>query len=174
MFLQYAIWGAWLPIFLPFLKDYRGFDNDQIGTMFAVGAIGAIIAPFVAGQIADRFFSTEKYLAISHLLGAVLVWQLASIETYEGFLVCALLYSILYCPTMPLSNSLAFHHLADRDRDFGRVRRWGTVGWIVVGIAVGQWLLHHHTPTGVGVELHQTSLTCTLNTRSPNWRRNWR
>jgi hypothetical protein len=51
MFLQYAIWGAWLPILFPFLKDYRGFSNEQIGTMFMVGAIGAILAPFLAGQI---------------------------------------------------------------------------------------------------------------------------
>lgn len=148
MFLQYAIWGAWLPILWPFLADFRGFDEQQIGTMFMVGAIGALVAPFVAGQIADRFFATQKFVGISHLVGAVLIWQLGSIETYEGFLLFSLLYSIVYCPTMPLTNSLAFHHLADRDRDFGKVRVWGTVGWIVVGIAVGQWLLHHHTPAG--------------------------
>jgi len=148
MFLQYAIWGAWLPILFPFLKDYRHFSNDQIGTMFAVGALGAIVAPFVAGQIADRFFSTQKYVAFSHLAGAVLMWKLADIESYTGFLWFSLAYSLVYCPTMPLTNAIAFTHLSDRDRDFGKVRSWGTFGWIVVGIAVGQWLLHHHTPTG--------------------------
>jgi nucleoside transporter len=148
MFLQYAIWGAWLPILFPFLQQQRHFSNDQIGTMFVVGAIGAIVAPFVAGQIADRFFATEKYVGLSHLVGAGLMWKLADIETYEGFLWFSLAYSIVYCPTMPLTNSLAFHHLPDRDRDFGKVRLWGTIGWIVVGIAVGQWLLHHWTPAG--------------------------
>lgn len=148
MFLQYAIWGAWLPILWPFLADYRGFDEAQIGTMFMVGAVGAILAPFIAGQIADRYFSTERYVAASHLVGAALIWQLGSIESYEGFLWFSLAYSLVYCPTMPLTNSLAFHHLADRDREFGRVRLWGTIGWIVVGIAVGQWLLRHHTPGG--------------------------
>jgi nucleoside transporter len=148
MFLQYAIWGAWLPILFPFLKDYRGFSVEQIGTMFAVGAVGAIVSPFVAGQIADRFFATEKYVGISHLIGAVLMWKLADIETYDGFLWFSLAYSIVYCPTMPLTNAIAFHHLPDRDRDFGRVRLWGTIGWIVVGIAVGQWLLRQHTPPG--------------------------
>lgn len=148
MFLQYAIWGAWLPILLPFLRDHRHFTNDEIGTMFMVGAGGAIIAPFIAGQIADRFFSTEKYVALSHLVGAVLMWKLADIETYQGFLWFSFAYSIVYCPTMPLTNSLAFHHLKDRDRDFGKVRLWGTIGWIVVGIGVGQWLYHHYTPIG--------------------------
>ena len=148
MFLQYAIWGAWLPILWPFLADVRGFDPTQIGTMFMVGALGALLAPFIAGQIADRFFSTQKFVALSHLAGAALMWQLAGIETYGGFLAFSLCYSILYCPTMPLTNAIAFHHLKDRDKEFSQVRLWGTIGWIVVGIAVGQWLLHHHTPPG--------------------------
>jgi MFS family permease len=76
------------------------------------------------------------------------MWKLADIETYSGFLWFSLAYSFVYCPTMPLTNAIAFHHLPDRDRDFGRVRLWGTIGWIVVGIAIGQWLLHHHTPPG--------------------------
>jgi nucleoside transporter len=146
MFLQYAIWGAWLPLLWPFLSNVREMTGEQIGHMFAVGAVGAIVSPFIAGQIADRYFNTEKFLGISHILGGVLVWQLASIDTYTGFLVFSLLYSLIYSPTLSLTNSLAFHHLEDRDRDFGKVRVWGTVGWIVVGISIGQWLLHTHTP----------------------------
>ncbi|MHC5011275.1 MAG: MFS transporter [Planctomycetota bacterium] len=146
MFLQYAIWGAWLPLFFPFLTNHRGLEPEQAGNLFAIGAIGALLAPFIAGQIADRWFNTERFLGISHLLGAVLVWQLASVTTYEGLILFALLYSLVYAPTLPLTNSLAFHHLPDRDRDFGRVRVWGTIGWIVVGIGIGQWLLHTHTP----------------------------
>jgi MFS family permease len=67
-FLQYAIWGAWLPILMPFLL-YRKFTGDEIGNIFAIGAVGAIFAPFIAGQIADRYFSTERFLGISHLVG---------------------------------------------------------------------------------------------------------
>jgi nucleoside transporter len=146
MFLQYAIWGAWLPLLWPFLHDYRKFSASNIGDMFAVGALGAIFAPFIAGQIADRYFSTEKFLGISHILGGILVWQLARLQNYWEFLTFSLCYSIIYAPTLALTNSLAFHHLPDRDRDFGRVRVWGTVGWIFVGIAIGQWLLSRHTP----------------------------
>ncbi len=148
MFLQYAIWGAWLPFLWSFLSEHRGMGGDRIGTMFAAGAVGAIIGPFIAGQVADRHFATEKFLGISHLLGAVLVWQLARIESYGGFLAFSLLYGLVYSPTLSLTNSLAFHHLPDRDRDFGRVRLWGTFGWILVGIAMGHWLALRHTPEG--------------------------
>ncbi len=152
MFLQYAIWGAWLPLFWPFLTEHRGIAPTDAGDLFAIAAVGALVAPFIAGQIADRWFNTEKFLGISHLLGAVLVWQLADVTEYSGFVLFGLLYSLLYAPTLPLTNSLAFHHIPDRDRDFGKVRVWGTVGWIVVGIGIGQWLLHHHTPADATAE----------------------
>ena len=157
MFLQYAIWGAWLPLLWPFLSNHRGLTGDQIGHMFMVGAVGAIVAPWVAGQIADRYFSTQKFLAISHLVGGVLVWQLAWLESYWSFLAFSLVYSIVYAPTLSLTNSISFHHLPDRDRDFGRVRVWGTVGWIAVGIAIGQWLLHVHTPADATPDAQQAA-----------------
>src|SRR5690349_8193483 len=78
MFLQYAIWGAWLPLFFAYLTGYLKIAPQAAGWLFSIGAIGALFAPFIAGQIADRWFNTEKFLAISHLIGAVLVWLLAS------------------------------------------------------------------------------------------------
>lgn len=148
MFLQYAIWGAWLPILYPFLLGHRHFTLDQCGYVLAGGAAGAIIGPFVAGQVADRWFDTQKFLGLSHLAGAVLVWILATVEDFDTFLALSVLYGVVYAPTLALTNSLSFHHLPDRDRDFGEVRLWGTIGWIVAGIAVGQWLFLKHTPTG--------------------------
>jgi len=155
MFLQYAIWGAWLPFLWSFLAGYRGMDGGEIGSMFAAGAVGAIVGPFLAGQVADRWFATERYLGVSHLIGAVLIWQLATIDDFNGFLIFSLIYGLVYAPTLALTNSLAFHHLPDRDRDFGKVRLWGTFGWIAVGIGMGHWLSYAHTPEGVsGEALH--------------------
>ncbi len=148
MFLQYAIWGAWLPLLYPFIKNHRDFADGEISAIFAAGAVGAIFGPFVAGQIADRFFATEKFLGLSHLLGAVLVWFLASVESFPAFLTISIVYGLVYAPTLALTNSISFHHLPDRDKDFGKVRVWGTVGWIAAGIMVGQWLLLKHTPGG--------------------------
>ncbi len=148
MFLQYAIWGAWLPLLWPFLHDHRGFAVGEIGDMFAIGAVGALLAPFIAGQIADRHIATQKVLGVSHILGGLLVWQLAWIDGYWMFLAFSLLYSLIYAPTLSLTNSLSFHHLTDRDKQFGKIRVWGTVGWIVVGIAIGQWLLRKYGADG--------------------------
>jgi nucleoside transporter len=147
MFLQYGIWGAWLPILFPYM-GYLGFKPGESVAIFFVGAVGAIIGPFIAGQVADRYFNTERFLAVSHILGGILVWFLSSVHSFGGFLVFSLLYGLIYAPTLALTNSLTFHHIPDRDRDFGKIRVWGTIGWIVVGIAVGQWLAASHTPRG--------------------------
>ncbi len=153
MFFQYAIWGAWLPLFFAFLTSYRGFTASQAGNLFGISAIGALIAPFLFGQIADRYLATEKVLGICHLLGAVMIWQLAELTEFWQLLVFGLLYSIIYAPTLSLTNSLSFYHLSNRDRDFGKIRVWGTLGWIAVGIGMGQFLYRYYTPGGGAEEV---------------------
>ncbi|MCP4497218.1 MAG: nucleoside permease, partial [Phycisphaeraceae bacterium] len=146
MFLQYAIWGAWLPILYPFLLGYRGFSLEETGLCLSAGALGAIFGPFLAGQLADRLFSTEKLLAASHFIGAILVYLLATADGFVSFVVLSGVYGFVYAPTLSLTNSISFAHIADRDRDFGPIRVWGTIGWIVAGILVGQYLLRTATP----------------------------
>ena len=152
MFLQYAIWGAWLPILYPFLMGHRGFSLEETGACLAAGAVGAIFGPFVVGQLADRNFATEKLLFVSHLIGAVLVWMLAEVDSFNAFLVLSLVYGFVYAPTIALTNSITLANISDRDRDFGPVRLWGTLGWIAAGILVGQYLLRFAMPEGVSPE----------------------
>src|SRR5262245_14240678 len=87
MFLQYAIWGAWLPLFFSFAYEFRKIEIQDVGILFSLGAVGALAAPFISGQIADRYFNTEKFLGISHIVGAIMVWQLANIASYSGLVI---------------------------------------------------------------------------------------
>lgn len=133
MFLQYAVWGAWLPILGRYLSAHLGFSGGEIGLIAGTaGAVGAIFAPFIAGQFADRYFSAEKFMAISMILGGVVQFGLAGQTTVSGWLWMSVLYSIIYMPTIAISNSLAFAHLRDPDRQFPPIRLWGTIGWIAV------------------------------------------
>ena len=108
MFLQYAIWGAWIPLFFPFMTEHRGLTHHQVGLLFVVGSLGAFFTTVVFGQIADRWMNAEKLLAVLHLVAAAVVWQLARAETFSALILPCILYSMISSPTLPLTNALAF------------------------------------------------------------------
>ena len=165
MFLQYALWGAWLPVTARYLsasisEGGLGFSGSQIGMILGLaGSIGAIAAPFIAGQIADRYFSTERVLAFLVSTGGIVKWYTATQTDYQSWLVLSILYSVLYMPTLALSNSITFAHINDQENDFPKIRVWGTIGWIAASWVFPMiWLqtdLHFQSmpPFIVGVEV---------------------
>jgi MFS family permease len=131
MVLEIAIWGAWqVQIFnyMPMLK-FEGWQMNLAGSMFAIASLVGI---FFSNQFADRNFSAEKFLAFSHLIGGVALLATGFMREFWPFFACFLVYGLLYVPTISVTNSLAFAHLADPAKDFGFVRMGGTIGWIVV------------------------------------------
>jgi len=141
MFLQFAIWGAWLPLTARYLsatvaEGGLGFSGSEIGMILGLaGSIGAILSPFIAGQFADRYFSTERILSFLVITGGIVKWYTATRTDYESWLWLSILYSVLYMPTLALSNSVAFSHIDDSENTFPKIRVWGTIGWIAASWA---------------------------------------
>lgn len=142
MFIQFFVWGAWYVTAYIFL-DKIGFTGNEIKWTYSVGPIAGIVSPFFVGMIADRFFSTERILGVLHFLaagsmfGAVFVMQSenpsATVINWLFFL-----HMLCYFPTLALTNSLAMHNLEDTERQFPRIRVFGTIGWIVAGIVLSK------------------------------------
>ncbi len=130
MFLEYVIWGSWLPLLALYLTDVLKFSGAQIGWVFATPAIACVVALFVGGQLADRLMSTEKLLAVSHAVGGAAMFALAAQQSFWPFLAIMLVHQLAYIPTLSLTNAICFHHVRDARKDFGRIRLWGTIGWI--------------------------------------------
>jgi nucleoside transporter len=136
MFLQYLVWGSWYVSLGTYLANALKFSGDQIGYAYGAFAIGSMISPFFVGLIADRYFASEKMLAVLGIAGGLGLCALPQLTTFWPFYGVLILYCALYTPTLALGNSLSLHHLADSRVDFPRVKVYSAVGWIASGLVI--------------------------------------
>ena len=138
MFMQFFIWGSW-SVTLGLVMSQHNMSL-LIGDAFSAGPIASILSPFVLGMLVDRFFPSQKVMAVMHLAGAAILWFVPqALVAQNGALLIGLLfgYTLCYMPTLALTNNIAFHSLSDKDKTFPVVRVFGTIGWIVAGIFIG-------------------------------------
>jgi nucleoside transporter len=136
MFLEFFTWGGWFVTMSSFLAQNLHATGVQSGLAYSTQAWGAIVAPFIVGLIADRYFHAERLLGIIHIVGGVLLLMLARAHDFAQFYPYLLAYMILYMPTLALVNAVAFRQMAVPAREFPKVRVWGTIGWIVAGLMI--------------------------------------
>jgi nucleoside transporter len=145
MFLEFFIWGAWLPLAFPFLGALD-FTPGQKSWFMNAFAIASITGLFFSNQFADRNFAAERFLAFSHLVGGIAILAIGFVRDYWPqmgmtnvpifwpYFLLMLIHSLFYVPTISITNSIAFTNLKDAQNDFGLVRLWGTIGWIAASL----------------------------------------
>lgn len=136
MFLEFFIWGGWFVTMGTFLGNNLSATGAETGMAYSTQSWGAIIAPFIIGLIADRFFNAERILGILHLVGAFLMYQMYQAEDFSTFYPYVLGYMIAYMPTLALVNSVSFNQMKDPAKEFSYIRVWGTVGWVIAGLVI--------------------------------------
>ena len=137
MFLQYFTWSAWYVTMGTYMKNNLGSSDVQIGAAFSALAIATMISPFFVGMVADRFFAAQRIMGVLHLVGAGLLVLATQMTDNTAFYWVILVYSLMYMPTIALSNNVAFTQMTDPGKQFPWIRVFGTVGWIVAGLLVG-------------------------------------
>lgn len=138
MLLEYFIWGSWYVTLATWLSGPLHFSGQQIGLAAGATSVGAIVAPFFVGLVADRLFDTQKILGVLHLLGGVLLFLASQQVSFNAFYSLMLLYCLCFMPTLALTNSLAFRQMTDPKQEFGAIRVLGSGGWIIAGLFIGQ------------------------------------
>ena len=152
MFLQYAIWGAWSPVAQTYLQAPApiglGASGTQVGLLFFLLPFATILMPPLFGNLADRYFRTDRLLAILHLLSALALLLVARQSSFKAALAWMAVHALLYAPTLGLSNSLVFSHLEDPKRHFTPIRLAGTIGWGLSGVGLTIWRSQFNAPAG--------------------------
>jgi nucleoside transporter len=136
MLLEYFIWGAWYVTMGTYMSTFLGATGTQIGAAYSALAIATIISPFFVGMVADRFFAAQKIMGVLHLVGAALLYMATIVDNNSSFYWIILVYSLLYMPTIALSNSIAFGQMTDPGKQFPWIRVFGTLGWILAGVLI--------------------------------------
>ena len=143
MFMEYAIWGAWMPVLAARLVGPLKMSGKQTGWIYATFPLACIFMPLVSGQLADKYVNTEIILAVAHLLGAVCMYIAVRQTKFKNLLVVMFLYSLCYCATLPLVNSIMFAHLAKNNLDPGVHSKWifiwAPVGWALIAWSLTGW-----------------------------------
>ncbi|MEP7109740.1 MAG: nucleoside permease [Ferruginibacter sp.] len=137
MFLQYFIWGAWYVTMGTYMKENLHSSDVRIGAAFSALAIATMISPFFVGMVADRYFAAQRLIGVLHLAGAALLFLATTITDNTAFYWIILFYSLLYMPTIALTNSVAFFQMSDPGKQFPWIRVFGTMGWIGAGLLIG-------------------------------------
>ena len=153
MILEIAIWGAWLPLIWGYMgKDGLAFSDSQIAWVGSAFAIASIVGIFFSSQAADRTFAAEKFMAFSHLVGGLAILGMYWAKDFPTFFGLMLVHALLYVPTISVSNSIAFTHMQNAQKEFGVVRMGGTIGWILAA-----WPLFFLLKGKTGVEAVEAS-----------------
>jgi nucleoside transporter len=151
MFLNFFVWGIWFVTMGTYIqKGGIGANDEQTGWAYGTQCLGAIIAPFIVGMIADRFFAAQKILGVLHLAGAGLLYYISSQTAFGSFYSILLIYMIVYMPTLALVNAIALKQVTNAEKQFAGLRVWGTIGWIVAGLIIG-WMAWEKDPTSLGI-----------------------
>ncbi len=137
MFLEFFIWGSWFVTMGTYLGKSLNATGTQNATAYATQALGAILAPFIIGLIADKYFSAQKILGVLHILGAGLMFYESKAANFDSFYPAILAYMIIYMPTLALVNSVSFKQMLNPSKEFPPIRVFGTLGWIVAGLLIG-------------------------------------
>src|SRR6478736_3198754 len=137
MFLEYFVWGSWYVTMGTYMGENLHSTGLQIGAAFSALAIATMISPFFIGMITDRYFAAQKIMGLFHIIGGALLLFATKVTGNTAFYWVILLYSLLYMPTIALSNSIAFHQMTDPGKQFPWIRVFGTLGWIVAGLLIG-------------------------------------
>ena len=140
-FFYFAYIGAFAPYFTLYL-DSLGYAASVIGALMALPQAMRIVAPHLWGYLSDRHAAPVRVATLSGVAGTLCYFGVFASTHYLWLAACIALWSFCWSAALPLVETTTLDRLGERGGDYGRIRLWGSIGFIVAVIGIG-WLLDH-------------------------------
>jgi nucleoside transporter len=134
LFLQFGVWASWLINLGTYLLQSLEFTGLQVGMIYATNAVAATITPPIMGWLADRRFASERIMGVLNAIGGLALIACYFTTSFPWFYGWMLLFNCCFIPTFSLAAAMCFYHLEEPAREYPRIRVWGTVAFMIVGV----------------------------------------
>ncbi len=141
MFLAFTILGSWVPVFSRYLTQLD-FSPRATSWVSSSNAIGAIIAPLIWGQVADRWLASERCISLCASISGVLLFLLGSLDDAFAVFATAVLLWFFLIPVLTLTGAYIFRMIDHPETEYGNIRVWGTIGWMTASWGLALWLTY--------------------------------
>jgi PPP family 3-phenylpropionic acid transporter len=138
-FFYFAYLGAFAPFFSIYLKAV-GLSPIEIGAVMALPAVARMTAPHLWGWLADASGRLMRIVRATTLAGLVCWLGMFGGTAFVWICAVAFALSFFLSAAIPLVDSTTLLRLGERTGDYGRIRLWGSIGYMVAVVAVGYFL----------------------------------
>lgn len=138
-FLYFAFVGAFAPYWSLYLKSLE-FSAFQIGVLMSLLQVARIFAPNLWGWLADRSGRRVRVVQLAAGLSLACYLGVFGGDSFTWLLVVMALMSFFWSASLPLVEAITLGHLREGTSGYGRIRLWGSIGFIVAVIGLGYLL----------------------------------
>jgi PPP family 3-phenylpropionic acid transporter len=135
-FMYFAFIGAYLPYFGLYLESLN-LSPTEIGILMSLGQVVRMLVPALWGWLSDRSGRRAPIVRASAVFSFVSFGTYFFSDSLVSLLGATLLLHLFWSGALPLVEALTFAHLHDDPEAYGRIRLWGSLGFIVAVLGVG-------------------------------------
>ncbi len=140
-FVYFLMLGGVAPYFSLYLSKL-GFSAVEIGTLLALMPLARVFAPTAWAWIADHQGARRPLVRMTTAAAALCCAGLLVANSFGALFAVILVLNVFWCAALPLVEATTLGHLKGRLGDYGRIRVWGSISFVLAVVAIGQMLDH--------------------------------
>ena len=137
-FFYFASLGALIPYWSLYLKSL-GYNAQAIGVLMAIIPATKIFAPYLWGWVADHTRHPITFIRLANLLAVVTFTGVLVNSDFLWLAMVLFIFSFFWNSSLPLFEAMTLNHLGDDQHKYSVVRLWGSLGFIMMVVLLGEY-----------------------------------